>query len=625
MHIAALRIENVGPFRGKFDLQLEAIPYAITAEREGDSESSNWCGKSSLLEAVLLALYGVHRHRFEDGWISNGEKTGEAQVYFSDGSAVRRWRERGSATQLQVSMRESVLKGDEAQKRIEELVGLGLEDFRTTSYFRQKETGGMVSASPSERTATVARWLRLEPLERAAASCRADEATAVLKLTQVRSRIEAAKERRGRAGGALVDRSELEGLRTAIAEADADLARARDAEGEEYRLEERDCVLEEGRRLAAEHKAEDGKALDAEMTRSSAARDAAALLSVQVEERHKNRVLVATGTFGGTCPVAGIACPATEEINSLGAVSARETSAAERERRDARTVWDEARRALNHVESKLSARRAREVRLQGLRKRLKELPGGERPPPDPGRAQRALQARNGASLRLVEAEHRQREYDQATEELGRLEAEEQVLGLEVAVCRESARILGRSGAQRRLAEGVIGEVARGANDMLAIAGVDLSLECTWEREGKGVADECGACGAAYPASTKVKKCAGCGAPRGPKVVQQFDVELSARSGAAEDLAGLSLSLAAGRFLREERGSSWSSVFLDEVGAHLDRTHRRALNGHLLALLAATGVKQAFVISHSPDSVASLPGGISIQRGADGWSKVSVLR
>ena len=31
---------------------------------------------------------------------------------------------------------------------------LGLEDFRTTSYLRQKETSGLVSASPAERTAT---------------------------------------------------------------------------------------------------------------------------------------------------------------------------------------------------------------------------------------------------------------------------------------------------------------------------------------------------------------------------------------------------------------------------------------------------------------------------------------
>jgi hypothetical protein len=159
--------------------------------------------------------------------------------------------------------------------------------------------------------------------------------------------------------------------------------------------------------------------------------------------------------------------------------------------------------------------------------------------------------------------------------------------------------------------------------MLAIAGVDLSLSCSWEREGKGIADECSACGAAFPASAKVKKCSSCGTPRGPKVVQQFDVELSARSGAAEDLAGLALSLSAGRFLHGERGSSWSSVFVDEATAHLDKAHRRAFAQHLPALLAATGVEQAFVISHSPESVASLPGRIVVTRGADGRSRVSV--
>ena len=46
MHIARIRLKNFGPYRGEHELPLDAIPYSITAELEGNSERSNFCGKS---------------------------------------------------------------------------------------------------------------------------------------------------------------------------------------------------------------------------------------------------------------------------------------------------------------------------------------------------------------------------------------------------------------------------------------------------------------------------------------------------------------------------------------------------------------------------------------------------
>jgi DNA repair exonuclease SbcCD ATPase subunit len=64
------------------------------------------------------------------------------------------------------------------------------------------------------------------------------------------------------------------------------------------------------------------------------------------------------------------------------------------------------------------------------------------------------------------------------------------------------------------------------------------------------------------------------------------------------------------------------VCFDEPTAQMDRAHRRAFAAHVPALLAAAQVEQALVISHDPQSVASLPGQIVVT--SDGrWSRVEV--
>lgn len=631
MHIDFLRLVNFGPFRGVHQLSFEAIPYAITATKDDDPERSNFCGKSSLLEAVLLVLYGVHRHRFEDGWISKGEKSGEVALTMGENGGgqwlIERTRTLGAATKLSVKYYDSVdvLQGEEAQKKIEELVGLSLEDFRTTNYFAQKEVSGMVSAQPSARTVTVARWLRLDPLERCAVSVLKKGVRVEQELAGVRGKLSAAKEREER------DRAELAGLSHAgdlltlegeVAEWEELLVAAREHEVTARAREEKKQLEAEGKQLLVEHKREDGDALKAALIEAQREEADAGSAWQEARTTKTNRVTVASGAFGGTCPVAGIACPATDEINNLGAAARKEAKKASDVEEARRKVFVRAQEAREVADLAVRTRQQRTERLRMLQDRFRAIVLPDTPPGTRTSLQEAQAGRDGAVQNLDRARRILKGIAQSAGELTNLAAKEEMLGLQVAVCREAAAIFGRQGAQRRLAEGVIGEVTARANDMLASAGVELSLECSWERPGKGAADDCHVCGSAYPASVKVKTCAGCGAERRGKTVQQFDVELSARSGAAEDLAGLALSLSAGRFLRNDRGSPWSTVFLDEVGAALDKSHRRALSAHLPALLASAHVEQAFVVSHDSASLASLPGRIAIT--SDGqWAKVVV--
>ena len=622
MHITSVRLKNWGPFRGEFILDLEPIPYAVTATRDDDPERSNWGGKTHFLEAVPFAFYGEHRHRLEDGWISRGEKEGIVEILLSDGSVVRRYRAPGKGTQVEVLV-PSLFTGVDAQRKIEELVGLGLEDFRTTSYFAQGATSGLVRMDPGERTAKVARWLRLEPLERCSVLVRKMGLVADKGLADVRGRIESARERLARASGpSEFDLPfELGEREKELAEWTELLAKASNEAANVLLLEAREKIIAEGRRLRAEYEAEDGLLIaknffNAEQERTSAQRqlDAARV-------KRANRVSVATGTFNGRCPVAGIECPAKDEINDLGEAAAKEARAAGDEEQEALGRVQRAQQAYREANEQAVARRSREERLKTLLERAKAMGTAQTQDGGTGLVLEAVRAeRDGVFRQVQELKHRIGEAEAATAELVNLVEHERGLELEATACREAGAIFKAS--QRKLAEGTVGQIAREGNRMLAGAGVELSFEATWEREGKDPADDCDACGLAFPATRKAKKCAGCGEPRGPKRVQRFDVALSDVSGGAEDLVGFTLALAAGRWLRGERGSPWSVLLADEPWAQLDKSHRRTVCAYVPGLLAAAQVRQAFVISHDAPSVSSLPGRIEITR--DGrWSTVSV--
>jgi DNA repair exonuclease SbcCD ATPase subunit len=99
----------------------------------------------------------------------------------------------------------------------------------------------------------------------------------------------------------------------------------------------------------------------------------------------------------------------------------------------------------------------------------------------------------------------------------------------------------------------------------------------------------------------------------------LDVVLSDRSGAADDLAGLAISLSVSSMLRAERGSAWGVVCLDEPFAALDRANRKNLARGLISALAFQW-EQALVIAHDDATMDGMPNRIVITGGPNG-SKV----
>lgn len=334
----------------------------------------------------------------------------------------------------------------------------------------------------------------------------------------------------------------------------------------------------------------------------------------------KAKGALARGEFDGRCPVGNIQCPAVDTLNSQ-----RRENAAEHKR--ALVLYDDACRAealardvAETVRVTEQRRAALLARREVLRARAGVLRAALAEPvesaPSVGEAERAVSTANTnwgtASAHAQTAKDALVRVQRAHERLGALRAQVEAARERAGVLRAAVRLFGRQGAQQKIAEAALGEIEAGANALLREAAIDLSVTVRWAREGQGLAASCDACGAPHPASQKVKRCERCGAERGAKLVERLDVELSDRSGAAEDLAGAALQLAASSWLRAERGVQWGAAFIDEPFSSSDKVSRRAFATHLSAMLRGRfGFEQAFIISHSPDATDAMPGRITI--------------
>jgi len=511
---------------------------------------------------------------------------------------------------------------------------------RATCFLQQREAARLVLADPAERVGIVEGWLRLERLSAARDSVQAKLWQLTEKARGALSAVSLAEEllRRELVGHAEPVLS-VESLEARAREARASLRLATgDVDGLETRLdlarrheasramvpEYRELVAV-GRALAKEVADLDVPALEVEYTRLSKVERQASQQVTATREDAQRKGVISLGQFDARCPVAEMTCPVADKINAdrkrTGALAkaARDAVAAahliqlaaEAEEQKARARLQEAQRKAERLE----LMRERQRKMLPAYEAARALPESEDVEAlgaqlDAARHAAAV-ARDACQVlegRLQRAERAERELAQAREAAAKDAPRLAALG-------EAAVLFGR--ARRQVAEGAVGEIEEEANAVLRGAGIDLSFAVSWAREGKDPARQCEACGWGYPSSAKVKQCGSCGAERGLNQVQRLEFELSNRSGAAEDLVGLSFQLAASRWLRTDRGCAWASASLDEPLAQMDAANRRAFGAKLGPMLKASSFVQSFIISHSPEVLAALPGQIVIEAGPNG--------
>jgi DNA repair exonuclease SbcCD ATPase subunit len=633
IHATKLRLKNWKCFEGETELALGPTTYAIVARHERDRDRSNWLGKSSLLEAVDYALWGrlAKSVRTKKGWITEGQKGGEVELTLSDGTRVVRQMGVHASEKLWcfpvVGGADAVSHQDEAQAAIARIVGISKDDFVTTCYFQQRQMARLILCEPGPRMDLVAGWIRLAPLQ----ACEESALDALSEVTRRRTELEVERDLcwrlRHETLSGFPEGTDVESV-LEHAEREARelhgkwvLARGKSDESKERRSLEPHArrylaIVDEGKRL------KENLAPGASEEEIAAAREALRVAGERkgVADRElASRARLTTGRFDGVCPLVGEPCPSRKFVEG-----GRERNDALRAESEAAAAevgrgYDEAARQLSKLQegarrSGLEARRLADLREEA--RRLKPSWDRWRALPDDGdeaviaeaTAAEAHRAAVAMADRVREVLKSSRKNFERAREL-----EGQIAALDAASKTASAAvaIFGKNGAQRRIAEGVLGEIEARAAGTFRRCGIELSVRTVWSREGDAPATTCGACGQAFPASARVKECSRCGAPRGKNLVNKLDFEVSDRSGGAEDLAGGVLQLAASGWLREDRGSDWGVAMLDEPFGQMDASNRRAFAGHLPGILGDAGFRQSFVIAHHAGVLDALPGRIEI--------------
>lgn len=633
MILHGLIFENWMPFRGKHSIELQPKAYAITAQRTDDPKRSNYCGKSSVLEAIDFLFYGrlkKSRRSSADGWISRGEKFGSVTGLFDDGTSITRSRKMGQSTQIKFIPKGGAAKiQDAAQTAIVEMLGLGSEDFIAASYFEQRQMARFILADPGPRMAIVSEWIQLAPVEAAEAKAKEKLAEIMVKRASRASNIASLHELRATNLGndspeSIREREkklvvEIQDLAGQVGQLELELEQAAERTTKIRAATEYSTVIAEGQRLGAE--SEKMRPV-AELKSNEAAafetwEEAVRKNSGDVEDLRR-KVSLVSGQFDGVCPVAGIACPAKDEILSRRAENDKAHKSALKKVEESEGDVRKAKTAYDGTRAAHQAKIRIEDRLVELRERAKKLQidkKGNKEGPTSDQIRQQLTDTRGVLRRAeLEVEALRRAVaavEQIDASLERMKKEQEAEELRVRVLQIGMRAAGKNGAQRVLAEKALGTIEGDANARLARCKIDLTVKIRWGHEGKEAAKMCEQCGMPFPASTRIKICEFCGAPRGLNMVNKLDVELSDQSGAAEDLAGIAVQLSASDWLRRQRGSNWESIQIDEPFGQLDEANRIALSNHLNTLFIGGGTRQAFVVAHHSAMIDSLRGRIEI--------------
>lgn len=636
MRIAKLRMKNWMCFRGEHELVLGPKIYAIIATLGQDAERSNWLGKTTILESIVFALYGDHRFRTDDEWITEGEAVGEVEVELDTGHRIVRSRARGRRTTTYLyppGDPKGAAIQKEAEEAIEELIGLGRVDFGATAYWEQKAMSRFITSRPEERTRIVGAWFRLEPIKECEKKARASGATLEVDALRILDHLRLIEEREKQILGVGIDWTKetiagliseleeaLERQRGAVASAEDEMQHNAGLLAAKGRIVDYDLVLDEGKKAKALLGGRKLPVLQESWKKANEVANAVAVEYGAASREEQTKRTVAKGEFDGACPVAGISCPAKDAINA-DRLASRDAHAAVAKKvgevgarlATAKAAEQSSRAALQEVERI-------EQRLEGLREQARRLAPEAKAAKDAGPGIDPLVVRARLEKERTDMMELRSKIDRLKASVADLESIEKTregllvrqaeIDAKLVVIREGAAIF--KAAQRRVAEGALAMIEADANDALASSGTNLTVEISWSREGKEIATACEQCGHPFPTSAKVKNCERCGTARGLKVENKLEIELSNRSGAAEDLAGAAVQLAASRWLREARGTRWTAALIDEPFGALDAAHRRGFAAHLTAMLSGKyGFEQGFVVAHHSSVLDALPGRIAV--------------
>lgn len=627
MRIKRAELTNWSRFRGTHRADFGPGVHAVTAKHVDNAERSNWLGKSSFMWAVsVFALYGIKMpsHKYKDDWITDGEASGCVAVDYTNGLSIKRTRERGSSDKLRVTWQGTTSNGKRAQEVIESVVRMSSDDFMSAFFFEQKMMSALILAGSSKLHEKARAWFELVKLQDAFEHAK-DERKGLQKnetdlTSQLGSKVVVTENTN-------VDELEaahseaLEAAHRAQAELDwivrADGAREYEQVVERAKALKKQITSMQPKRLKARREALVDAATNAAVERTKA------------KDEYYERKKLAGGNFDGSCPVMCEECPATSTVNDLLKSNNTLTSRARKKYEAAQKASDEETARVDAIDEEISAfkRLKREFKSLEEKARAKrsdaEFIAEHGEPEDDDEALRVAcqEAWSNEGAARAELEAAKRAVKAIAEEEAskkKLETEVEAIRKQIGLRTKAMAVFKR--AQRAIAETAIADIEKDANALLSEAGIDLGIAVTWERPIQGLASHCDQCGHSYGTSQRAKECPDCGSSRPQKRKEELDITPSDRSGAADDLGGISFQLGVASWLRRKRQSPWSVALIDEPFSACDPHNKVALATQLNALLNSRfGFEQAFITAHDRSVLDALPERFEITASSGGSS------
>ncbi|TXH13711.1 MAG: hypothetical protein E6R03_10785 [Hyphomicrobiaceae bacterium] len=657
MFVESVRLINYGPFAGDNVIHLKPTVYAITAKDVDNPKRSNWLGKTTFLEAIPFALYGVHSKA--SSLISHGMTEGGVIVTLSNGAKIKRILNKSKTTLTYSKIHD--FTGKEAQERIVKDLGLDRADFFASCFVQQKQLSRLVLCQPSERFAIVASWLSLERLQQceqaALEDSRRNEARTLGEDMSISNDLNTINSigamfnvKFGNSADTLntlqllksdmetrlsIEKNRLESLASDLSEQAVNLEKLAEDRGSLKSAE--DKLLSALAHIeSAENEFEKSFELKYEHI-SRVIVDTREQISVAqnlIEDYRLESAIQIPRGFQGDCPITSNECPAKNEVkNFILNAKARSNQLQE----NIATASKEKDFLEYKLESAMMIRRRHEIfstnavalreEIASLRVKIENNPASAYASEDRSdigalRGEYDSTVHNIATL--------QSKLDNLVKMIGQVEilcqsikgARERLHSFrkKADVARYAALAFGKQGAQRIVAERALEYMESRANAFLQDADIPLSIQVKWTTELDSLSSQCYSCGRDFPKG-KIMECPSCGKERRNKVSDKLTFDLSDRSGAAEDLAGIAFQIAASQYLKDQRGSMFGSLMLDEPFGHLDEHNRNSLVTRFLNVISLAGFEQSFIVAHHNNISESMPGKIEISA----KNRVSSLR
>lgn len=134
----------------------------IMGEFKGRPRASNQSGKSSTIEAMTFALFGLSRAEKDIELIHYGEDVMWVELVLFDGDKkykIKRGRDIKNNGILEVDFLD---KKKEAQEAICELIGFDKKEFELTTFFKQSDISQFMDLGPAEKKGHIIKWFDIE-------------------------------------------------------------------------------------------------------------------------------------------------------------------------------------------------------------------------------------------------------------------------------------------------------------------------------------------------------------------------------------------------------------------------------------------------------------------------------